>query len=227
MISLVKQIPKLALPRAEIIKINCIYKSYSDIALFWIQNENQAVISMLDGNMTIYNANSDIEELREFINIISPLSVFSDADTMKQLFGDCFHKVCVVKSEHTFACSKQSHTLNSSEIYKLLDVKGLELPPYEHFAVDFCHRLNHGHLKYFAIGDLCAAIGICDGQTVLVNGIASHKKGMGTLALHGLLSQYNHTALAVCENKVLPFYLKNKFYHSYDAGYWRKTLELF
>lgn len=223
MICLVKEIPKLSLPLAEVVKINCNYSSYSNFALFWVQNDTDAVISMLDGNMVVYNRNADIEELREFINVISPQSVFSDANTMNKLFKDKFHKVCVMQSEDNFICDRQSHTLSSDEIYRLLDIKGLEMPPYEHFAVDFCHRLNHGALKYFAIKDLCAAIGISDGHTVLVNGIASHQKGMGTLALGGLLSQYNVPALAVCEKQIMPFYLKNNFSLAYTAGYWRKN----
>lgn len=223
MICLVKEIPKLSLPLAEVVKINCNYNSYPDVALFWVQNDAGAVISMLDGNMVVYNSNADIEELREFIDVISPQSVFSDANTMKQLFGDSFHEVYVVKSEDDFMCDRQSHTVSSNEIYKLLDVMGLEMPPYEYFAVDFCHRLNHGALKYFAIKGLCAAIGISDGYTVLINGIASHQKGRGTLALTGLLSQYNITALAVCEKQIMPFYLKNNFSLSYIAGYWRKN----
>lgn len=224
MISLGCEIPKIALPLAEAVKINCTYNSYKDIAMFWVQNQNIAVISMLDGNMTIYNNGADTEELREFINVISPLSVFSDADTLTALFKNDFHSVSVMKSEQRFECDIQSDNLNSSEIYKLLDVDGLELPPYEHFAVDFCHRLNHGQLKYFALKDRCAALAVSDGQAVLLNGIASHQKGMGSLALNGLLSQYDITALAVCEKELVPFYLKNNFKHVYDAGYWRKQL---
>ncbi len=223
MINLVSEIPKVALPLAEIVKINCTYNLYRDIALFWTQDSSRAVISMLDGNMTIYNNGADIDELREFIGVISPLSVFSDADTLTALFGDGFHRVCAMKSEYRFECDIKSDTLNSSEIYKLLDIDGLELPPYEHFAVDFCHRLNRGLLKYYAIKDKCAAVGICDGQAVLLNGIASHQKGMGTQALTGLLSQYDVPCIAVCEEDVKPFYLKNNFSHVYDAGYWRKT----
>ena len=224
MICLVKEIPSISYPRAEVVKINCNYNSYSDIALFWVQDENRAVISMLDGNMVIYNSGADIDELKEFIGVISPASVFSDGDTMTSLFGDNFHEVCVVKSDHKFACDQISQTLSSGEIYKLLCVKGLQMPPYEHFAVDFCHRLNHGHLKYFALKKQCAAIGISDGQAVLVNGIASHQKGGGTTALCGLLAQYDLTAIAVCEKDVMPFYLKNNFSHSYNAGYWRKEI---
>ena len=223
MISLVNEIPKLNLPLAEVVKINCTYNLYKDIAMFWLQNENNAIISMLDGNMTIYNNGADCDELRQFINVISPLSVFSDAKTLKKLFENKFHRVCVVKSEHRFDCNLQSDTLNSSEIYRLLDVDGLQLPPYEHFAVDFCYRLNHGQLKYFALKNKCAAITISDGQAALLNGIASHQKGMGRAALCGVLAGYNMHCLAVCEESVLPFYLKNNFYHIYDAGYWRKN----
>ena len=156
MISLVNEIPKLSLPIAEVIKINCAYNSYRDISLFWIQDNTKAVISMLDGNMVIYNIDANIEELREFITVISPNTVFSNSETLSQLFGSNFHKVCVMKSEHRFESNICSDAVNSSEIYKLLDVDGLELPPYEHFAVDFCHRLNHGKLKYFAIKNTCA-----------------------------------------------------------------------
>ncbi len=222
MISLVKEIPKLNFPLAEVVKINCTYNAYGDIALFWVQDTNKAVISMMEGNMVIYNSHANIEELREFIGVISPVSIFSDSNTLTQLFGQSYHEVCVMKSENNFKSDIVSDVLNSEKIYKLLNVKGLELPQYEYFAVDFCHRLNHGALKYFAIKDKCAAIGICDGQAVLINGIASHQKGMGTVALRGLLSQYGVTAVAVCEKSIMPFYLKNNFNHVYDAGYWRK-----
>lgn len=223
MISLTNEIPKLNLPLAEVVKINCTYESYKDIALFWTQEGTRAVISMLDGNMVIYNANADIAELREFIAVISPQSVFSDANTLQQIFDTDFHKVCVMKTEKKFVCDILSDTASSKEIYELLDVDGLDLPPYEYFAVDFCHRLNRGQLKYYAQKAKCAAVGICDGQAVLVNGIASHKKGMGTKALEGLLSQYDLPCIAVCEEDKKSFYSKNNFSHAYYAGYWRKT----
>lgn len=223
MISMTNEIPKLSLSCAEVVKINCTYNSYRDIALFWVQNDTRAVISMLDGNMVVFNNGADIDELREFIGVISPASVFSDAETLGKLYGQDFQKVCVMKSDYNFRCDTPSQTLSSAEIYRLLNVDGLELPHYEYFAVDFCHRLNHGTLKYFALKDKCAAIGISDGQAVLVNGIASRQKGMGSLALSGLLSRYQVPVFAVCEEHIVPFYLKNNFSHSYNAGYWRKN----
>ena len=226
MISLVNTLPTLSLPHAEVIKNNCNFNSYSDIAMFWVQNEGDAVISMLDGNMVIFNRDrkADICELREFVNVISCNSVFSDSDTLNLLFGNDFHKVFVMQSNFNFESALKSDALGSREIYALLDTDGLQPPPYEHFAVDFCHRLNHGYLKYFALKDTAVAVGISDGHSVLVNGIASHKKGAGSKALCGLLAQYNNTpAVAVCEEGVMPFYLKNNFNCGYTAGYWRKT----
>ncbi len=224
MISLKSNLPPIAAPLAEVVKINCQLLSYSDIALFWEQNNGDAIISMLDGNMTIYNKNADMDELLEFIKVIAPSSVFSDADTLNRLFGDGFCRVAVMKSEKEFECNLNSDSLKSDEIYSLLNVEGLELPRFEHFAVDFCHRLNGGNLKYFALSNMCAALALFDGSTALVNGIASHKKGMGSIALCGLLSGFkNSISLAVCEKAIMPFYIKNGFHHSYDAGYWRKN----
>lgn len=225
MISLTNEISEIKKCAAEAVKINCTYRLYNDIALFWTQNSNKAIISMLDGNMTIYNNGNgaDIDELRQFIKAVSPISVFSDCDTMTRLFGQGIHRVCVMKSEHRYQSEILSDRLSSGEIYKLLDTDGLKLPPYEHFAVDFCYRLNHGQLKYFALKDKCAAVTICDGQTLLLNGIASHQKGMGTVALKGVLSQSNLPCLAVCEAQIKPFYEKNNFCHIYDAAYRRTT----
>ncbi len=223
MISLTKDLSPINLPLAEAVKINCLYKSYSDIALFWKQNDGDAIISMLDGNMTIYNKSANIDELLEFVRVISPSSIFSDANTLTLLFGEKFHRVCVMKSHARYECLISSDTLSSRQAYDLLNIEGLSLPDYEHFAVDFCHRLNHGHLKYFAIEDKCIAVAIFDESTALINGIASHEKGFGRVALGGLLASLSHTPIAVCEDKLKPFYIKNHFFHSYDAGYWRKS----
>ncbi len=224
MILLTKELTPILLPLAEAVKINCLFASYSDIALFWQQNDGDAVISMLDGNMTIYNKSADIDELIEFIKVISPSSVFSDADTLTALFGDGFHRVCVMQSHAEYECLINSDILTSGQAYKLLDVEGLSLPDYEHFAVDFCHRLNHGHLKYFGIKNKCIAVAIFDEHSLLINGIASHEKGFGRVALGGVLSLLKgHKPIAVCEEDLKPFYIKNHFFHSYDAGYWRKN----
>lgn len=221
MIKLVESIPELFLPRAEVIKINCNRDIYPDEALFWVQNGDKAIISMLDGNMAIYENGADFEELCDFINVISPRSVFSDAKTLTSLFGDDFERVYVMRSRGEYKCDTPSDKLSSREIYELLRVDGLELPDYEHFAPDFCRRLNRGALNYYARRGECAAVTISDGAHTLLNGIASNVKGGGTRALCGVL-QGTNGAIAVCRDKLQKFYIKNGFEHIYDAGYWRK-----
>ncbi len=221
MIKLVKSIPELSLPRAEVIKINCNYNIYPDDALFWVQNGDRAIISMLDGNMIIFDRGADFEELSDFINVISPRSVFSDADTLKLLFGDNFERVYVMEARGEYKCDTPSDRLSSREIYELLSVEGLELPDYEYFAPDFCRRLNRGALSYYAKRGECAAVTISDGNHCLLNGIASNIRGGGTKALCGVLSGENK-AIAVCRGQLQQFYIKNGFEHIYDAGYWRK-----
>lgn len=223
MIKLTKNLPTLFAARAEQIKINCNFQIYKDEALFWAQDDNTAIISLLDGNMVIVNRGANMQELREFIAVISPASVFSDADTLSLLFGEDFERVCVVLSRKEFLCDAPSDKLSSDRIYELLSVEGLSLPPYQYFAPDFCRRLNRGGLKYYAKSGLCAAVTLCDGEYTLLNGIASHKKGMGSVALGGVLSGVKAgSAVAVCKKELLPFYLKNDFEHIYDGGYWRK-----
>lgn len=225
MIKFTKNPPAVKAHCAEAVKINSAREMYSDIALFWVQNNGDSIIGMLDGNMVIYNNAADTDELREFVSVIAPKTVFSDSDTLSALFGDAFHTVCVMQSDANYISDLQSDRLCSKEIYNLLDVDGLSLPPYEFFAVDFCHRLNHGGLDYFAIKDSCCAVCISGGETVLINGIASHSKGMGTAALNGVLSKYTgKTFLAVCEKDLCDFYLKNNFKLSYLAGYWGTSL---
>ena len=218
MITLTQSPPAIKERCAEAVKINSAYDMYSGLAMFWVQNAGDCVISMLDGNMVIYNRTADIDELREFIGVISPNSIFSDAETLTALFGECFHRVYVMQSDSDYKSEKSADTLTSAQIYALLDVEGLSLPPYEFFAVDFCHRLNHGGLSCFAIADSCCAVCISSGDTVLLNGIASHQKGMGRVALNGAFSKYDgKTKLAVCEKSLYGFYTKNKFKLSYEA----------
>ena len=67
MISLINKLPPLDADSAELIKIKCLYDSYKndDKVLFWVQNNNNAIISMTDGNMIIWNNNADFIELKE------------------------------------------------------------------------------------------------------------------------------------------------------------------
>lgn len=224
MIRLTDSLPHILEPCAELIKINCNYDMYKNEALFWLQNDGQAIISRLDGDIVIYNRGGNLQEISQFLDVVSPASVFSDSDTLKLLYGESFERAYVMQHSEKVCYQKDTDTLSSKEIYDLLNTEGLELPPYEYFAPDFCRRLNHGGLKYFARRGECAAIALFDGKHHLINGIASHKKGMGSVALQSLLGICGGVTLAVCRKDVREFYIKNGFQEKYEVGYWRKKI---
>ena len=227
MISLVKELPEINSLSAEWIKIKCLFDSYKndDKVLFWCQDKDKAVISMTDGNMIILNIDGNIEELREFCDMLSPACVFSDYDTLISIGRKPGERINIMYRKADIKSEKESDFLKSDEIYRLLDTEGLSLPEYEYFAVDYCRRLNLGFADYFAIKDKCAAVSFKTGNLSIMNGIASREKGYGSIALLGILSKnYGNEFLVCCRDKVKTFYEKNGFEPLYFGGYWVKNI---
>ncbi len=228
MITLTDFVPPVAEKSAEWIKIRCNFECYPDNALFWVQDEGKCYISLTDGNMIIYNIAADLEELREFVEVISPCCIYSDLETLKAIDKEPREEAFVMARRAEGEIPFLSDSLNSRELYGLLDVEGLSLPEYEYFAVDICRRLNHGFAQYFGKKGAFAAISLNSGNYALMNGIASHKKGMGGIAIKGILAlNRGREFLVVCRPAVSPFYLKNGFEFLYKAGYWVKENEVF
>jgi len=225
MISITKEITKVDIKDAALIKLRCLYECYKDDSsvMFWCQNGGDAYISLTDGNMIIYNKNADIKELSEFVSVISPCCVFSDLETLKAIGKAPNEEIYVYSIKAEKSEKTKSDELSSDELYSLLDVDGLSLPEYPFFAVDYCRRLNKGYADYFAIKGLCAAISFNTGRFAIMNGIASHKKGYGSIALKNILSKNEgRDFLVCCREKVRMFYEKNGFQFLYKAGYWVK-----
>ena len=226
MIKLITELPKAERTSAEIIKINCLYDSYKNdpSVMFWAQDLNKCVIAMTDGNMIIHNNNADTEELSEFVSMLSPACIFSDIETLKALNCLPDENINVVYRMADIEDDIPCDELKSDEIYKLLDVDGLSLPDYPHFAVDYCRRKNLGFAKFFALKDKCAVVTFNSGDNAIINGLASHQKGYGSIAIKGILQKnYGKSFYACCRDSVLPFYLKNGFIKLYNAGYWVKN----
>ncbi len=225
MISLVKELPEISQNNAEIIKIKCLFDCYGadkDV-LFWVQDNGKAVISMTDGNMIIYNENADFEELNQFVRVLSPVCVFSDMKTLENLELLPDENINVMYRKADIEGETESDNLSSKEIYNLLDVEGLSLPEYPYFAVDYCRRLNMGNANYFALKEKCAVISFNTGNKAIINGLASHQKGYGSVALKAILQKnYGRDFLVCCRDKVKGFYEKNGFVKLYNAGYWVK-----
>lgn len=223
MIRLVDRLPEGMSFDPELIKIHCNFELYSDIALFWVQDDNRCIISMLDGNMVIFNRNADTAELKEFISVISPSSIFTDSDTLKALSFEAGQAACVMVRKGDIASEVFGDELSSREIYELLSGGGLSLPEYEYFAVDYCRRINHGKANCFAVKGICAAVSVHAGDFALINGIASRIKGYGSAALKGIISKnYGRSITACCKEDIKGFYLKNGFEHRKNCVYWVK-----
>lgn len=227
MITLVKALPEAPLNTAEMIKIKCLFDCYNtdDTVLFWCQNGDRAVISMTDGNMIIHNNSADLEELREFVDMLSPACVFSDTKTLCGIGRKPKEPINIMWRQADIEGEPLSDEMDSRELYALLDVEGLSLPEYPYFAVDYCRRLNMGSAKYFALKDKCAVITFNTGDTAIINGLASREKGYGSVALKAILQKnYGKSFFVCCRDKVKGFYEKNGFIMLYTGGYWVKEI---
>lgn len=225
MIRLVSDLPEIGEPSAEYLKIKCLFDCYKDDdrVLFWAQDGGRAFISMADGNMTIRNEDGDLDELKEFISVLSPDSLFGDYSTLKAIKVNNIKAVNVMYRKADISGETAGDSLSSKEIYGILNVKDFTLPEYPYFAVDFCRRLNRGHAEYYAVRDKCAAVSFNSGNYALLNGIVSREKGMGSRALTAILQKNNGRGfLACCTDKLTEFYKKNGFKKLYKAGYWWK-----
>ena len=223
MIKLTKSLPKYDTLSAEFLKIECLYECYPDSGdvLFWVQDEEKAVISFTDGNMIIFNNNADIEELKEFVSVINPVCGFSDIETLSLIDKMHDETINVMYRKADIEQEFKGDRLSSKELYDLLNVDGLSLPEYPYFAVDYCRRLNMGTANYFGIKGKCACITFNTSTRAIINGLASHKKGYGTTALMAVLNKnYGRHFLVCCRDKVKGFYEKNGFKKIYSAGYW-------
>ena len=173
--------------------------------------------------MIIYNISADFEELTEFVDVINPACVFSDYDTLSKIGRKPKERINIIYRKADIKGETKGDSLSSREIYDLLDVEGLSLPEYPYFAVDYCYRLNHGFADYFALKGKCCAVTFNCGDMAIMNGIASHQKGMGSVALKGVLQKnYGRDFLVCCRDSVSEFYKKNGFCHKYYGGYWVK-----
>lgn len=228
MISLIETLPLVDDDSAELIKIKCLYDTYKndDKVLFWAQNENNALISMTDGNMIIWNNNADFTELKEFADVMNPACVYSDYETLCAIDRKPRERINILSRKADIEGEVKSDSLSSKEIYDLLDVDGLSLPEYPFFAVDYCRRLNHGFAKYFALKSKCAIITFNSGDKAIINGLASHEKGYGKTALqNALIQNFGKTLFVCCRDKIKGFYEKNGFKPLYFGGYWVKNDE--
>lgn len=223
MIRQIKILPPLKTPDAVRFKLHATFDSYCDTALFWKQTDSGALLGMLDGHLLLDGGCTADAELRDFVDCLQPDSIFTTPEILMVL-GRCPREtVWVLTADGKDGEPEPTDPLSSGEIYGLLSVDGLSLPDYPAFAVDYCRRLNHGWATVFAKREKGAAVTLVHGDFALLNGLASHQKGFGSLALQNvLIQQKGRTVLVCCRTELCGFYEKNGFVRTGQAAYWVK-----
>lgn len=222
MIKLTDKIDALQSASAELLKIRLTFNAYSDIALFWQQNTSGCVISMLGSDMVIYAPDdTDFEELSCFLKVISPKSIFTSRYAAEKLGLTGTELAAVMVKTAEGGEKGESDELSSKELYEILISGGFKLPEYPDFAVDICHRINHGQARLIAKKEKYTAVCFNADEYCLINGIVSFQKGMGSRALSHISAEFEgKTVIACCKPSLCGFYTKNGFDYLYDAVYW-------
>lgn len=212
--------PAFTLNSVEHFKIKTNYSLYTDMSLFWTSDEG-GIISSLDWDAVI-SGKFNYEELNGFLKMSSPLSIFCSMSLAEKI-------VLPYRKERAFVFVRdgevegdypEGDTLKSDEIYKILKVEEFNMPPADSFSPDFCLRLNHGALCYYAEKEKCAAVAqLCD-DVALITGVTSREKGLGSKALMAVIKKANKKKIfAVAKPELEPFYIKNGFKKMYEAAY--------
>ena len=233
MIKLTKTIPDIGRVNAAYVKVLChfaAYGEYEKIGLFWVQTDEcdtpTAVISCIDGVMTVSAGNADFEELKQFVMAISPNGIFTDIETAQKLDLKIETECTTLKRKPPFESEKviENTYCGVEYLYNTL-ATGLNLGDKTAFIADVSHRLRHNCASYVT-SDFSAAAILYSGEYAMINGIAvkpgNKRKGLGTTTLNRLLQGVKNRTVFVCaEEKNVPFYLKNGFTPDDKSAYCR------
>ena len=212
MIRLTDRLPELTEPDAVGFKLHALFECYADTALFWTQESRDTCFGLLDGHLILSAKQPVDQELRHFVSFLSPKSIFTHPETLASLGLTATETVFVLAAKGTPGEVLSADTVSSREVYELLSVEGLSLPDYPSFAVDYCRKINHGLASVFAQKGRGAAVTLLHGNYALLNGLASHQKGFGSLAVQHILHENaTKTVLVCCRAPLCKFYKKNGF----------------
>lgn len=223
MITLIKEVPKINTLNAAYAKIACAAAAYADfekIALFWKQTDENdnitALISMVDGVVSLADFGGDKFEISEFLKYIAPRGVFTDLQTanlLKLKIETPCDTLCIHPpyssdgaAENTYAGIDYACKCVASR---------LNVGDYDVFKADISHRIRHNCCGYVTTPFSAAFILYTEDISIL-SGIAvnptTERSGLGSSTLKRLLGIARHRPMIVCaEEKNTPFYLKNGF----------------
>lgn len=129
------------------------YKTEYDFASFYKQIDDDdnvtAIISKLDGNVTVSRKNSDNDELAQFFGATGYSTVLTDTDL--KLGGEFDEGVIMVsdkKAEYRLPFVFIDEYPKLMDLYNFQDYSSIN---FESWYVDVCHRIRHGCAKAYTV----------------------------------------------------------------------------
>ena len=200
------------------------YGTEYDFARFYVQyidEEPACALSRVDGNITLYcGANTDYEELREFLGVIGYSSVQCDYDTAEKLKLEIAVSSYIVKYNENKSIKRPKNfneNPDMKKVYSLLVDAGFDMGTYPEFAADICCRINKGTAKAGVIGERdCCVFRLFEGfNCVLLGAVATDEKMRGqglASSLVTYMAQGDKTPFLLTRNdSLLTFYEKCGF----------------
>lgn len=197
----------------------------------WVQledNEPRAVISRIDGNITIF-CESVNDELLEFIEAVGYNTILADKELFPQYWSGEVLMKFVGKSE-----TEKSDNIDFSptirEIYSVLERcrgEDFEVPNFDSFYPDMSHRVRHNLSRVFAYRLEGQAIACCmtsaeTNSCAIISGVAclSEYRGRGyasKLVAKIVKDLDNREIFVFCREELVGFYNRLGFVTSFSS----------
>lgn len=195
----------------------------------WVQLEDDkptAVISRIDGNMTVFCEKAN-EELTEFINAIGFNTILADKHVLPQYWSGeavmrfaCKAEIKVIEGNGTEI--EQNPTIR--EVYSVLErcrEAGFEVPAFDSFYPDMSHRVRHNLSRILAVRVDGQAVACCmtsaeTDSCAIISGVATLPKMRGKgyagrLVAEIIKSLGNREVFVFCREELVGFYNKLGF----------------
>lgn len=199
----------------------------------WVQledNEPRAVISRIDGNITIFCENVN-DELLEFIEAVGYNTVFADKELFPQYWsGEVLMKF--VRKPEAEISDNIDFNPTIREIYSVLERcrgEGFGVPDFDSFYPDMSHRVRHNLSRILAYRLDGQAIACCmtsaeTGNCAIISGVAclSEYRGKGYASkLVAKIVEYlgDRDIFVFCRKELVGFYSRLGFSSIDIRGY--------
>lgn len=200
-------------------------------ARFYVQ-DNRAALSIVDGNVNIFaSADADIDEIREFLNVVGYSSVRGEKGVIDRLGLDIADSSYIVEyaGKSVPAPAGFTDSREPREIYSLLTLSGFDMGDFNAFSQDVCIRLNKGTASFGGIAEdelYCCCFRLFEGsKSILLGAVATHPdfrgRGLASSLVPYMADSKKPSFLFTRNDALLDFYINCGFE---EKGRWALSL---